>query len=118
VSGGESLAVAHGTVWVSEYGRLDAFNSRGCGPEHFCEPQWVGEATGLHPDPAPTVASDVVYTGVDAATVAAFATSCDSDVCQPLATLHADVGNANEVFVSNGKLVVSGTDGIEVFGLP
>jgi hypothetical protein len=60
----------------------------------------------------------VVYTGTKAATVTAFATSCDSDVCQPLVSLHADVDFANEVFVSNGKLVVSGTDGIEIFGLP
>jgi hypothetical protein len=117
-SGGQSLAVAYHTVWVTDYGQLDAFDSRGCEPKRFCDPQWVGKLSGLQSIPAPTVASDVVYTVVNGATVAAFATSCDSEVCQPLTKLHTDVGFANEVFVSNGKLVVSGSAGIEVFGLP
>ncbi len=119
VSAGASLAVAQGTVFVSEYGRLDAFRARGCGGPLMCEPDWVGEASGLHPYPAPTVAADVVYAGVDAAAIAAFTTSCDTEVCEPLALLQApEVGVATRVFVSNGKLIVAGTAAIEVFGLP
>jgi hypothetical protein len=117
-SAGASLAVAYRKVWVIEYGRLDAFNSRGCGGKPFCEPQWVGKATGLQPYPPPTVASDVVYTVATGTTINPFATTCDSDVCYPLAALHVDVGFANEVFVSNGKLVVSSINGVEIFGLP
>jgi hypothetical protein len=117
VSAGESLAVAHGSVFVNEYGQIAAFNTRGCG-RHQCEPQWIGPATGLSSYPSPTVASDVVYAVANGSTVTPFATSCDSDVCQPLAALPTHEGPVNEVFVSNGKLVVSSSRGIEVFGLP
>jgi hypothetical protein len=116
-SAGERLAVAHGSVFVGEYGRIAVFNTRGCG-RRLCEPEWIGEQSGLTPYPPPTVASDVVYTVASYTTIHPFVTHCDADICEPLTSLPVQGGSANEVFVSNGKLVVSTDRGIEVFGLP
>jgi hypothetical protein len=117
VSAGDRLAVAYQSVFVIEDGQMAVFNTRGCGRQ-LCEPEWIGEASGLTHYPPPTVASDVVYTVAGGSTINAFATSCDSDICEPVAALSMHLGVANEVFVSNGKLVASTSGGIEVFGLP
>jgi hypothetical protein len=117
-SAGARLAVAHGSVWVGEYGQIAVFDTKGCS-KPMCEPRWIGTAADLNPYPPPTVASDVVYIAANfGRIVKPFATHCDSDVCRPLTALSLDLGYANEVFVSNGKLVASTSGGIEVFGLP
>jgi hypothetical protein len=116
-SAGNRLAVAHGSVWVGEYGQIAVFDTHGCS-KLLCDPKWVGEASGLTPYPPPTVAADVVYTAASGSTLTPFATHCDTDVCEPLAKIQLGLGFANEVFVSNGKLVVSSTGGVQVFGLP